>query len=629
MIVTLAGHVDHGKTSLVEALTGFNTDTLAEEKRRGLTIDLGFCYADFGGQRVGFVDVPGHHRFIHNMVAGVAAHQHALVVVAADDGPMPQTFEHLAILRLLGVSRGIAAITKVDRVDPLRVVAARDAVAAMANSAGLHLDAIVGTSAIDGTGIDEIRTRLTTAAETNRVEAPERAFRLAVDRTFVIKGVGVVVTGTVHSGVLNAADEVVVAPRGLPARARGLRVSDRPADSAFPGDRCAVNLVGVSIDQVTRGDWLVAPSTLAPTHNIVIDLTVLEDFPRPVKHWLPVHVYHAAGHAEGHVALLESRPEPGQSALVELVVASPLHPKHGDRLVLRDHAQQLTIGGGVVLDTMPPDKGRRAPDRLTRLRVQRTEDPGHALRDLLDISDVDVDAFRRTRNLTDAALAAALSAAHPVERIRRGRAIAMSRTRWMDTLDALVGQITAYHKAAPHSQGLKADQLRRMGVAPKVWLDEALTTLVSDGRIDETGGHYHDHDHRPALPPDDAVLLRRIEALIDADQPPSVGDIAKSLALPLRVVDAFMSKIAKLGFLVRVGDHRALLGRHIDQLSQTALELAASNPRVSPHETFATPRVSAATLRSMSSNTLIGVVSRRRFGDLRRVVGDRSVLKRA
>lgn len=631
MIVTLAGHVDHGKTSLVEALTGVNTDTLDEEKRRGLTIDLGFCYADFEGQRVGFVDVPGHHRFIHNMVAGVASHQHALVVVAADDGPMPQTFEHLAILKLLGVTSGIAAVTKVDRVDAARVSAISETVAGMADSTGLRLDAIVGTSAIDGTGIDEIRVRIAAAARAARTIDPDRAFRLAIDRTFVIKGVGVVVTGTVHSGTLEAGNEVHVAPRGLAARARTLRVSDKPAGRAIPGDRCAVNLSGISSDQVSRGDWLVAPSTLAPTQNIVIDLKVLDEFPRPVKHWLPIHVYHAASHTEGHVALLDSaRLAGGESALVELVLAAPLHPKHGDRLILRDHARERTIGGGVVIDTAPPEKGRRAPERLQRLRVQRTDDAASALSQLLELGDVDIDAFRRLRNLTDASAAAVLAAANPIEHIRRGRIFAVSASRWLAVLDDLHGQILAYHKAAPHSQGLKKDQIRRMGVVPKQWLDEALAALVSSGRIVETGGHYHDPAHRSALAPDDAAMLRRVENLIGTgDQPPSIGDIAKSLATPLRTMDTFVSKMAKVGILIRVGDHRALLPRQIDAWSQTARELATSKPEGFSAREF---RDAARIGRNLTIDVLEYFDRRgftRRSGDLRRVVGDGSTLKHA
>ena len=202
MIVTLAGHVDHGKTSLVEALTGVNTDTLAEEQRRGLTIDLGFSYTDIDGHRIGFVDVPGHHRFIHNMVAGVATHQHALLVVAADDGPMPQTLEHLAVLRLLGVERGVAAITKADRVDATRLDEVREAVARLARESGLQLSGVVGTSCVDGTGLDELRQHIAAAARVSPRAASEQEFRLAVDRAFVINGVGVVVTGTVHSGVV-------------------------------------------------------------------------------------------------------------------------------------------------------------------------------------------------------------------------------------------------------------------------------------------------------------------------------------------------------------------------------------------------------------------------------------------
>jgi selenocysteine-specific elongation factor len=629
MIITLAGHVDHGKTSLVEALTGFNTDTLDEEKRRGLTIDLGFCYADLDGQRVGFVDVPGHHRFIHNMVAGVASHQHALLVVAADDGPMPQTFEHLTILKLLGVTSGVAAVTKIDRVGADRVSATREAVAAMAHSAGLHLDGIVATSSIDRTGIDELRAHIAQAARAHRTIDPDRAFRLAIDRTFVVKGVGVVVTGTVHSGTLNTGDEVVVAPGGLAARARTLRVSDKPADHALPGDRCAVNLTGISSDQVSRGDWLVAPSTFAPTQNIVVDLKVLDDFPRPVKHWLPVHVYLAASHTEGHVALLDSaRLGAGESALVELVVAAPLHPKHGDRLVLRDHARERTVGGGIVVDTAPPAKARRAPERLERLRAQRTEDPARALIELLRSGDVDLDAFRRLRNLTRTSAADASNAANPVEHVRRGRVFAVSRTRWLAVLDTLLAQIVAYHKAAPHSQGLKKDQISRMGVVPKPWLDEALATLVSAGRVAETGGHYHDPAHRSALAPDDASMLRRIEKLIDTtDQPPSIGDIAKSLGIALRTIDAFISKMTKIGILIRVGEHRVLLPRQIDTLSQTARRLAIAKPDGFSAREF---RDAARIGRNLAIDVLEHFDRRgftRRSGDLRRIIGDGSTLK--
>ncbi len=631
MIVTLAGHVDHGKTSLVEALTGVNTDTLAEERRRGLTIDLGFSYTDIAGRRIGFVDVPGHHRFIHNMVAGVAAHQHALLVVAADDGPMPQTMEHLALLRLLGVERGVAAVTKVDCVEPGRLEDVRSAVATLARESGLHLSGIVGTSCVDGTGLDTLRQHIASAAVPTPEVQLEQEFRLAIDRAFVINGVGVVVTGTIHSGMIEKGNEVTVAPRGLSARVRSLRVSDRAADRAIAGDRCAIALGGVSLEQVGRGDWLVAPTALAATRNVVVDLQVLPDLPRSVRHWLPVHVYHAASHAEGHVALLESAPvAAGRSALVELVLATPLHPKYGDRLVLRDHAMEHTIGGGRVIDIAPPEKARRAPKRLACLEAKRTDDATLAMRRLVELEDADIDAFRRLRNLTDATHRKLLDGVEHVLLMRDAHTVAVSKAKWSAALESLTTQISAYHKAAPHSQGLKADQIRRTGVVPKEWLDAALAALTASGAIAETGGHFHQPNHRAALPPEEAAVFKRMQSAIRAtEQPPSIGDLAKSLGMPLRSLDALASRLTKLGFLIRAGDNRVLLPDQLDALVTTAQRLAESTPAGFTARDF---RDAAGIGRNLAIDVLeyfdrCGFT--RRYGEVRRIVGTPSTLNRA
>ena len=622
MIVTLAGHVDHGKTSLVEALTGTNTDTLAEERRRGLTIDLGFAYVDLDGQRVGFVDVPGHHRFIHNMVAGVASHQHALLVVAADDGPMPQTREHLDILKVLGVRRGVAAVTKIDRVTPARYAEVVNATADLARESGLHLSAVVGTSAVTKVGLDELRRRLAAAARADRTTTDGRAFRLSIDRAFVVKGTGLVVTGTVHSGEIAVGADLTVAPSGKTFRVRSMRVSNEPADRARSGDRCAINLAGAAMGDAHRGDWLVAQETYAPSRNAVLDLTVLADFPRPVKHWLPIHAYHAASHAEGHLALLDSpRVEPGRSALVELVLDAPLHAKHGDKVVLRDHARERTIGGGTVIAIAPPKRARRAPERLAALSIQRSDDVADVFAALLAREDVDVDAFRRVRNLTEPTFAEILESIDHVRLERNDRTIAADATRWKAVLGALETQIAAYHRTAPHSQGLKAQQIRSTGVAPPHWLEAALAALLAAGRIRETGGHFHEIDHRPALPPDDAALLRRIDALIDRDQPPSVGDIAKSLAIPLRTIDTFLTKAANLGYLVRVGTNHVLKPSRIEALADTIRRVAANNPAGFDARAF---RDAAGIGRNLAIDVLEHFDRRgftRRFGDVRRIVG--------
>ena len=630
LIVTLAGHVDHGKTSLVRALTGIDTDTLAEEKRRGLTIDVGFAYSDFGGQRIGFVDVPGHQRFIHNMVAGVAANQYALIVVAADDGPMPQTLEHLSIMRLLGIDRGIVAITKIDRVGAERVAEVERAVAKLVANTGMHLDAIVPTSSVDSVGVEPLRNYIRAAAESHQAAPVEHEFRLAVDRAFVIKGSGVVVTGTVHSGALVRGDEIVVAPRGTTARARTLRVSDRPADRAMVGDRCAVNLAGISLDQVERGDWLIAPDTLAPTHNLVLRLTVLDDCARPAKHWLPVHVYLATSHAEGHVALLDSPPlAAGQTGLVELVLTRPLHPKHGDHVVLRDHALQSTIGGGIVIDIAGPHRARRAPARLAELRIKCGTDLSSLFNELLESGDVDLDALKRSRNLTPTELDELLASANPYQLERGGRVFAVARQRWETGLDTLARQIAAYHKAAPHSAGLKADQIQRLAIVPKPWLEPALTQLVAAGRIRESGGHFFEPGHRPQLPPDDAALLRRIESLIGGDdQPPSCGDIAKTLAVGLRAIDAFVLRMTKLGLLVSLAGNRVLLPSRLESFALLAQQLAKANPDGFSAREF---RDAARIGRNLAIDVLeyfdrCGFT--RRYGDLRRIIGSQATLHR-
>jgi selenocysteine-specific elongation factor len=565
------------------------------------------------------------------MVAGIAAHQYALVVVAVDDGVMPQTREHLAILELLGVTRGVVALTKVDRAAASRIAEVRRSAIAVAETSGLMLSGTVETSIVTGAGLDDLRGHIARAAQLYRADSCDHEFRLAIDRAFVIKGSGVVVTGTVHSGALSRGDELTIAPSGVSARARSLRVSDEPAERASVSDRCAVNLAGVSLEQVARGDWLVAPSTLAPSRNVVIDLRIIDDFPRSVRHWLPIHVYHAASHAQGHVALLETtRVGAGQSALVELVLDTPLHPKYGDRLIVRDAARELTIGGGAVIDTVSPPRGRRTPARIARLQAQRAEDPVVALRTLLANDDVELEAFKRSRNLTDAALAPLLGAVDPVQLQRDGRTtVLVSRDGWQSTLEALCAQISAYHKSAPHSPGLKADQIRRTGIVPKRWLDDALAALVSQHRVSESSGHFHDPAHRPALPPDDAALLKRIEAIIgEGDRPPSIGDIAKALATPLRPLDGFVARMAKLGLLVRVGDNRVLLSRHVDSLSALAQALLLTRPEGFSAREF---RDAARIGRNFSIDVLeyfdrCGYT--RRYGDLRRIVGAPSMLRR-
>ncbi|HYM31445.1 MAG TPA: selenocysteine-specific translation elongation factor, partial [Candidatus Cybelea sp.] len=369
MIVATAGHVDHGKTSLVRSLTGVDTDRLAEEKRRGMSIELGFAYADFAGARIGFVDVPGHERFVRNMLAGVAAIDFALLVIAADDGPMPQTREHVAILDLLGVKRGAVALTKIDRVAETRIAEVRGQIAGLLAPTGLANAPVFPVVATDETSIGALRQHLGIAENAADIKPADGYFRLAVDRAFVLPGIGLIATGAVFAGEARVGDRLTVSPLGKSVRLRSIRTQDRPSEIARAGDRAALNIAGdVERAELQRGDWIVAPEVHAPADRIDVRLHVLPGEARALAHWTPVHVHLGAADVTGRVAVLEGRSiAPGTQGLAQLVLDQPAGALTHDRFVLRDQSALRTIAGGMVLDPFAPARGRSKPHRLAAL----------------------------------------------------------------------------------------------------------------------------------------------------------------------------------------------------------------------------------------------------------------------
>lgn len=318
------------------ALTGVDTDRLAAEKLRGISIELGYAYQPLpDGDVLGFVDVPGHERFIHTMLAGASGIDFALLVVAADDGVMPQTLEHLYILDLLGIERGAVALTKIDRVDAARIAEVeRDLQRLLAETTFAGMP-VFPVSATDGQGIDLIRHHLHQAAQSMPQANGEGGFRLAVDRRFTLKGAGTIVTGTVFAGRVEVGNELVVTPSGKPVRLRSLHVMNHPAQAGQAGQRCALNLAGVGKDEIARGNWIVVPRLHAPTARFDVRLTLLPQAPAPLTHWAPVHLHLGAAHVMARVALLEGdRLVPGASALAQLVTDRPLGALHGDRFIL-------------------------------------------------------------------------------------------------------------------------------------------------------------------------------------------------------------------------------------------------------------------------------------------------------
>ena len=583
MIVATAGHVDHGKTALVEALTGVDTDRTAEEKRRGLTIDLGFAYMDGpDGSRIGFVDVPGHERFIRNMLAGIAAVDQVLLVVAADDGPMPQTREHLAILELLGLHAGMVALTKSDRVPRDRLQQAREELAALLARSPLAAAPVFAVSAVTGEGMEALRSHLHASAR----ETPHRDstghFRLAVDRSFTVEGAGLVVTGSVYSGLTAVGESLTVLPSGQTARVRGIHTQGRSRETATAGDRAALNLAGAGLDRggVERGHWLVAPDIRLLSARVDSSLALLPGA-RTLRHWTPVHLHLAADNITGRVALLRGRTlAAGASDLVQLVLDRPVHALFGDRFIIRDQSARETLGGGRVIDPLAPGRRRRRPERLARLHALSHTDPGAALSALLAASPngVSLDEFARTRNLT-ATHCNALATAIDCRRVPdSGDTRLVTARAWEALQQAILDAVEDHHRSVPDSLGLDETRLARtLGRdMPQSLLRAAARELLECGALARSGFCLHRPGHQPRLRTEDRALLGRVEEVLDPAglKPPIIGDLAAALELDREDLRSRLEHLAGLGYLVRVAPNRYFLPATVDALAGIARELA-------------------------------------------------------
>jgi len=355
LVLGTAGHIDHGKTSLIKLLTGYDCDRLPEEKARGITIELGFTHLELpSGTTIGIVDVPGHERFIKTMVAGAGGIDFVMLIVAADEAVMPQTREHFAICRLLNLRHGLVALTKIDMVDEELIELAREDVAQLVRGSFLEGAPVVPVSSVTGAG----REALVQAIEQVAAQIPSRPdsgiLRLPVDRVFTMRGFGTVVTGTCIGGRVAVGDEIEILPTELRAKVRGLQVHGQPVEVAYAGQRTAVNLQGIELEQAPRGSVLATPGMLSPTYMIDVELTLESDAPRPLKRRSLVRLYSFTREALGFaVPLSVEQIEPGQSAKAQLRLQSPIIVLPGDRVVLRSYSPMMTIGGGVVLNSHP------------------------------------------------------------------------------------------------------------------------------------------------------------------------------------------------------------------------------------------------------------------------------------
>jgi selenocysteine-specific elongation factor len=516
MIIGTAGHIDHGKTTLVKALTGVDADRLPEEKARGITLDLGYAYAPLAdGSVLGFVDVPGHEKLIHNMLAGATGIDYVLLVVAADDGPMPQTREHLELLGLLGLDRGAVALTKCDAVDAARIAAARDEIEMLLAGTPLAGSPLFELSAATGAGVAALRSHLEAVAAAHTRRDAAGRFRLAIDRCFTLSGIGTVVTGTAFSGKVGAGDTAIICPAGgagYKARVKSLHVQDRAAQNGQAGDRCALALAGdFEKKDIERGMWLVDPAAARPLIRFQAEIRVTET-QAALKHWTPVHVHLGAADITGRVALLDcaeigggrsggfaehgsapaqpagcAKPAVETTALAEILLDRETLAVRGDRFVLRDASARHSIGGGRVLDCFPPSRHKRSPARLALLAALKDDDPAVSLNLLAGqaVAGVDLDRFAANWNLA-AGAAAALWSVAGLRVIAAGEQhLGFAVGAWQALGEKLLAALAAEHARAPDMVGVERERLRRLTLPTleRAAFDALVAELLAAGRI--------------------------------------------------------------------------------------------------------------------------------------------------
>lgn len=707
MMIGTAGHIDHGKTSLVRALTGTDTDRLPEEKKRGMSIELGYAFlapsddgpaegkgsvapaatagqtkvvSAFGLPRepIAFIDVPGHEKLLHTMISGATGIDFALLLVAADDGVMPQTREHLAVLSLLGIDRGVVAITKIDRVDEARVQEVTQQVTALLADTPLAHAPIIPVSATRGDGVGELRqllraeaARLDAAHGADRTADPhgsessvraaaatepaestadtaaalpaQAGFRLAIDRVFSLDGVGTVATGTVHAGRVQVGDVLQQLPDGpKELRVRSLHAQNRSTDAAHAGQRCAINLAGVERDQLQRGHWLAQPGIASVSDRLDVELHLWHAEPRAIRSGTRVHVHLGTTASPAAVAVLDADTlAPGRTGLAQLVLPQPLAAWHGDRLILRDAAGQRIIGGGRVLDSRAPVRYRRTPQRLQLLQALQRPALRDRLAGLLEACEHGVDLRQWQQVFGLASVAAFDASLQTLPHRRLAGDFIIGEPAWQHLRRTVLDTLAAYHQNATDEIGPDAARLRRLA---RLRMDDAhwrllLDALVKEGSVAQSGAFVHLPEHGSQLAARDETLLQRLTPhLMEAGaQGAWVRDLAEHLGEPAANLRPAMARLARSGHLYQVvkdlyldAATAARLAALVRQLALENKEPAASDSAEVQRASNPLPILTVARFRDASGLGRKRAVQMLEFFDrigLCRRVGDTHVLR--
>jgi len=570
VILGTAGHIDHGKSTLVTALTGIDPDRLAEEKRRGMTIDLGFAHMRLpSGRQIGVVDVPGHARFIRNMLAGAHGIDVALLVVAADEGVMPQTREHLEIIDLLEVRHGLVALTKVDLVDDVWLELVEGEVRQALEGTALEGAPLLGVSAVTGKGLGELTAALDDLFGRLEARQDRGRPRLPIDRVFTMSGFGTVVTGTLIDGTIAVGDELQVLPSGAAVRVRGLQQHNQKTEAAAPGNRVAANLIGVEKDVLQRGDVLARPGELHATRRVDARVRVLSSAPRGLRHGAELLLHTGTVEVGSRAILLEGDTiEPGAQGWVQLYLERPIGVANDDRFILRIPSPSATIAGGQIKDVAPRKHPRH--DAAVRESLER--------RAAGDVLQEELRKYPRGVAI-NALLKATMASDADVTKLRARRLgeWVFDDDAWSAIGDRAARELAAYHGAHPLRRGMPREELRnKLGIQPALFAS-VLKALADERRVEERNGEVAAPAHTVAVEVADGPAARLLELLgAQPFAPPSLAEATRAAGATSEVVRA----LAQKGDLVRLSDDVAFTREAYDRAVTAVRELIAATGSV-------------------------------------------------
>ena len=587
VIIGTAGHIDHGKTALVKALTGIDADRLEEEKRRGITIDIGFAHLNLKAPsdedlRLGFVDVPGHERFVRNMLAGIGGIDLVLLVVAADEGIKPQTVEHFDICRLLSIRRGITVITKADTVDAETLDVVRMELEDFLRGSFLEHAPMVAVSALKGSGLEDLKRELAKASAEVSAKDSAALFRLPIDRVFTMKGFGTVVTGTLIAGTVKKEEELEVFPSGRRVRVRGVQVHGKPADQAIAGQRTALNLAGVNVEDLARGMTLAPPGLLHTTRRLDVSLSVLPSA-RVLKDRARVHLHAYTSETIAEVVLCAAKElKPGESGFAQLRLVEPVLLLPGDRFILRQFSPVVTIGGGVVIDASPlARRGKQASQNIESLKLlaEGTHEQILAARisrrgpDGLRLIDALAETGWPPSLVASTATALVSPKAAPELRALRLNEFLVSQTVATQVSEALLGALKKFHDANPLVAGISKEQLReKLRLRPEIFTG-LLDLLTKEKKLEIAGEQVRLPGRGVTMKDEEAEAKKKIEDAFSSAglEVPYLKDVLAKLPIDKARAQKIVTLLLRDRVLIKVSDDLVFHRSTLDELRKRLL----------------------------------------------------------